>query len=396
MPLILWISLRYLLTRRKERFLLLISIISVLGVAIGVMALLVVLAVMTGFDRDLRDKIVGNYAHINIVGFHPIRMETYNKLEEKITSVKGVAAVSPFIQAQVLLKSDQRYMALQFRGIDPEKEKNVTKLKQYIKQGALERLLPKTAIIGKELANYMGLPVGSEMQIYSPTGKEYKLKVVAIFGSGMYDYDLNLLVVHYSTAQEILEMGQHITGIAVRLDDMFAAERIKPKLYQKIGFDYNIKSWIEANASFFAALKLEKMAMFVILALIVLVASFNIASTLVVMVVEKTKDIGILKAMGLSQKEIAKIFTLEGLLIGASGACLGLIGGLGLCGLLKKYQFVKLPQDIYYLDRMPVAVQFWPDVVLIVLAALVITLLATVYPAFKAAGLAPVEALRYE
>jgi lipoprotein-releasing system permease protein len=391
-----FISWRYLLTKRKEKFISLISVISVLGIAIGVMALIVVIGVMTGFDRDLRDKIVGNFAHISISGVRPMEYSEFETIAGKLKVYPEVLAASPYVQGQVLIEEDRKFMALGLKGIEPGREQNVTRIKDYVIRGSFQDLVPGTVIVGKELALYLGLKVGSELKIYSPFGKQYKLKIAGIFNSGMYDYDLNLLLVHLQTAQSILEMGKGISAVAVKLDNMFAAERVQVKLQRAIGFDYNFKTWMEANQSFFAALKLEKLTMFIILTLIILVASFNIISTLVVLVVDKTKDIGILKALGMSSGNIRKIFTYEGLIIGSLGTFLGSAGGIILCLLLKKYQFIKLPQDIYYINRLPVAIELWPDVALIVISALAITFASTFYPAYKAARLAPVEALRYE
>ncbi len=392
----LFISWRYLLTKRKEKFISLISVISVLGIAIGVMALIVVIGVMTGFDRDLRDKIVGNFSHITISGVRSMDYSEYEGIAAKLKDYSQVKASSPYVQGQVLIEEDRKFMALGLKGIEPDREQYVTKIKDYIIKGSFSDLVPGTVIIGKELALYLGLKVGSELKIYSPFGKQYKLKISGIFKSGMYDYDLNLLLVHLETAQNILEMGKTISACAVKLDNMFAADKVKDKLQKALGFDYNLKTWMDANQSFFAALKLEKLTMFIILTLIILVASFNIVSTLVVLVVDKTKDIGILKALGMSSGNIRKIFTYEGLIIGGLGTFLGAAGGIILCLLLKKYQFIKLPQDIYYINRLPVAIEIWPDVALIIISALAITLVSTFYPANKAARLAPVEALRYE
>jgi len=392
----LFISWRYLVTKRKEKFISLISVISILGIAIGVMALIVVIGVMTGFDRDLREKIVGNYAHISVNAMRPLEYGEYETIAAKLQAFSSVQAVSPYIQAQVLIRANDRFMALGFKGIEPEKERYVTRIKDYLIRGALQDLKPGTVFIGKELAQNFGLVAGSDLTVYSPFGEEFTLNVSGIFQSGMYDYDLNLLIVNLATAQKILKMDRQISGLAVTLDNMFAAGKVKNKLLRAIGFEYNIKTWMEANATFFAALKLEKLAMFIILTLIILVASFNIVSTLVVLVVEKTKDIGILKALGMNRRTIRRLFTYQGLIIGSVGTLTGAAGGMLLCFLLKKYQFIKLPQDIYYIDRLPVAIEFWPDICLIVLSALVITLAATVYPAHKAAALEPVEALRYE
>ncbi|MCM8795368.1 MAG: ABC transporter permease [Candidatus Omnitrophica bacterium] len=392
----LFISWRYLATKRKEKFISLISIISIFGVAIGVAALIVVIAVMTGFDRDLRDKIVGNYAHISVYRYPVMDNDTYRDITKKISSFPHVVAQSPYVQGQVLIKEENRFFAVGLKGIDPLQEERVTKIKQYIVKGDIRNLDKTGVIIGRELASYLGLGLDSELSFYSPLGKLHKLKIVGIFNSGMYDYDLHLIFTKIDTAQEILGLNNQITAIAVKLDNIYLADKIKGKLGSLLGINYVLNTWMEANQNFFAALKLEKITMFIILTLIVLVAAFNIASTLIVMVVEKTKDIGILKAMGMSASGIRRIFTYEGLIIGVLGTTLGTLGALILCGLLKKYQFIKLPADIYYIDRLPVAIQVWPDIFLIVFLAIVITLFSTIYPAAKAAALKPTEALRYE
>ncbi|KPK97099.1 MAG: hypothetical protein AMJ95_11040 [Omnitrophica WOR_2 bacterium SM23_72] len=390
------ISWRYLVTRRKEKFISLISVISVLGVAIGVMALIVVIGVMSGFDQDLRDKIVGNYSHITLSSFAPIEQEEYQDLVKKISGHPHVIGISPSIQGQVLMSAGKRYFAVGLRGIDPKTETQVTKLKQYIISGDMDGLSEEGVIIGKELANYLGLNLHSSFLIYSPLGEKHHLTVTGIFNSGMYDYDMNLVFVNLASAQKILGLDNQISSLSIKLDNLYLADKVRNELSNRVGFNYILKTWTEANQTFFAALKLEKLTMFIILTLIILVASFNIASTLIVMVMEKTKDIGILKSLGMASSNIRKIFTYEGLLIGSLGIFIGGAGGITLCSLLKKYQFIKLPQDIYYIDRLPVSIEFWPDIALILLAALVIVLISTVYPAAKAAQLKPVEALRYE
>jgi lipoprotein-releasing system permease protein len=390
------ISWRFFYTRRKEKFISLISIISILGVAIGVMALIVVIAVMTGFDKDLRDKIVGNYSHITLAGYKAIANSEYEQLTKKITANPHVKGISPYIHGQVLIKEGNRFLAVGLRGIEPDTETKVTKIKEYIIFGDIDNLSAHTVVIGKELALYLGLSLNSNLMIYSPLGKQYNLKVVGIFNSGMYDYDMNLAFVRLVSAQEILGLPNQVSAIAIKLDNLYLADKVRGDLARELGFDYSLKTWMEANQNFFAALKLEKLTMFIILTLVILVASFNIISTLIVMVVEKTKDIGILKAIGMAPSNIRRIFTYEGLIIGSTGTLFGALGGIALCGLLKKYQFIKLPQDIYYIDRLPISIELWPDIILIIFAAMVIVLISTIYPASKAARLSPVEALRYE
>lgn len=390
------LSWRYLITKRKEKFISLISLISVLGIAIGVMALIVVIAVMTGFDKDLHDKIIGNYSHITLTGFKAIENSEYLNLSERITANPHVKEVSPSLEGQVLLKEGDKYFAVGLKGIDPLREAKVTKISQYLISGNIQELKAGGIIIGKELAVYLGLGMNSSLSLSSPSGKKHILQVAGIFSSGMYDYDLNLVFTNIGSAQTIFELPNQISSIAMKLESPDLAKKVKRELSEVLGSNYNLKTWEEANQNFFAALKLEKLVMFIILALIILVASFNIISTLIIMVVEKTKDIGILKALGMPSSSIRKIFTYQGLIIGTIGILSGSFGGITLCWLLKKYQFVKLPQDIYFIEHLPVSIELWPDIVLIISLAMVIVLAATLYPANKAAQLNPVEALRYE
>lgn len=391
-----FIAWRYLVTKRKEKFISLISVISVLGVAIGVMALIVVIAVMTGFDIDLRDKIIGNYAHITIARYDGMDMDGYEAAVSKIRPNPHVLAVSPFVQGQVLVSEGRRFMALSFRGIDPVREQATSRISRSIIKGSLKDLDFDTVIIGKELALYLGAGIGTPLTFYSALGKTVTARVAGIFNSGMYDYDMNLVFFDLRRGQAILGAEGIISALSIKLDNVYYADAVKRQLQAELGYEYTYKTWMEQNQNFFAALKLEKLTMFIILTLIILVASFNIISTLIVMVVEKTKDIGILKALGMSSVDIRRIFLLQGLTIGFVGTSAGTAGGVILCYLLKKYQFIKLPQDVYYIDRLPVALQVWPDLTLVVAASMFITLVSCMYPAFKAASQGPVEALRYE
>jgi lipoprotein-releasing system permease protein len=390
-----WISFRYLTANNKERFISLISVISILGVAIGVAALIIVLGVMTGFDVDLRDKIIGTNSNILVEKEDGIK--NADKLREEISLIKGIGATSEYINGRVFLQYGNRVMNLAMRGINPAEEVKVTKVKEYLVEGTLD-LKDNGVLIGRELAYYLGLSVGDNLTVISPAVKKWshQLKIAGIFSSGMYDYDMNLLLVNVSQAQQIFSLpADLVTGISVKLDNIYQAGEIKRQIQDKISYQYVVRTWMETNRNFFAALKLEKITMFIILSLIVLVASFNIVSTLIVIVTGKVKDIGILKALGVSNASIRRIFTLQGLFIGLVGTLLGLVSGVTLCLLLQKYQFIKLPQEVYYIDRLPVILQ-WQDIGLIVVCAVIISFLSTIYPASKAARLEPVEALRYE
>lgn len=404
MKAIFWIAWRYLWGRRSERFVALISVISVLGVAIGVAALIVVLAVMSGFDKDLKEKIIGNYSHIIIDAPFPIT--DYVQILKDLSKIEHITASAPFIQNQALLQAKQQARGIVVRGIDLNLEPRVTEIDKYLVKGAKD--FNNGIFMGRELSYLLGLSLGDEIVLVNPRGKKSAFLVSGLFSSGMYDYDTNIIFMDLARAREIFEpqeaigpqaVGRNkgwVNGISVKIDKLFLAPSLKQKIQQALGPDFYVRTWMERNKNFFAALELEKITMFIILTLIVLVAAFNIISTLVVMVTEKTKDIGILKAIGMSRAKIRAIFTLEGLLIGFLGIVLGCLIGISLCLLLKKYQFIKLPADIYYLDRLPVSLVLWPDVGLVVIAAFCISLVSTIYPAKKAAGLNPVEALRYE
>ena len=393
MPYELWIGFRYLVSKRKEKFISIISFISIMGVALGVTALIVVLAVMSGFDRDLREKIVGTNSHIVIEKEGGI--PDYNNLVREINKIPHVKASSPFINGQALIRQDEQVLGVMLRGIDPAREKDVTNIQKYMESGDLE-LKKDTVTIGRELSARLGLNIGDTISLISAADPEPKdFKIAGIFNSGMFEYDMSLIFTNLENAQAFYATGNVAGGIGIKVDDVNNADRIKKDIQRNIGADYWVRSWSELNKNLFSALKLEKITMFIILALIVVVACFNIASTLIMMVMEKTKDIGILKSIGADNRSIRKIFMLDGFLIGFTGTVIGAIGGFGLCYLLKTYQFIKLPKDIYYIDRLPVNLEL-SDSMTIIIAAVIISLLSTLYPSWQAAKMEPVEALRYE
>lgn len=392
-----WISYRYL-TSSKGRFLSFLNIISVCGVAIGVTSLIVVLAIMTGFGNNLREKIIGTTPHIMIE--KETGIQDFSKLQTQVNNIEGVEASSPYIQGNIFLEESGRALGLLVRGVKPQTESYITKIDQYLKSGSLKELDDEGIIIGKELARYFGYSLGDEITLISPgsgiagEGWRYKLKITGIFSSGMADYDMNLVLVSLEKAQDIFNFESDIsTGIGVRIKDPYKAAEVKEAIYGILGYDFLIRSWIDINRNLFEALFLEKWGLFIILTLMVLVASFNIISTLIVTVMSKVHDIGILQSIGVPRKVIRRIFTKQGILIGVHGIFWGVVFGLGICYILHTY--VKVPEEIYSIDRVPVDVQPF-DLAAIIIAAFMITFLATIYPAAKAASLQPVEALRYE
>lgn len=403
-----FIAGRYLRARRKQAFISLISLLSIAGVAVGVMALVVVIAVMSGAEADFRSRILGVEAHLMVMksggGF-----TDYRQVGKTVGEVPGVTRVAPFVYSQTMLRAAAGVSGAMLRGIDPLKSGSMLpglsedQLRDKLPEPALGEALRKPSILlGKELARNLGVRAGDTIYLISPRGMispvghvpaMKRFKVTGVFESGMYEYDGSLAYIHIGDAKRLMRMGDAVTGLSVWVEDIYRAGEVGDAIGERLKFPYWTRDWMQMNSSLFSALKLEKTAMFVILILIVLVAAFNIASTLIMMVMGKTKDIAILKAMGATNRSIRKIFVMSGMVIGTVGTTLGTLSGVALCLVLKRYKFIELP-EAYPFSTLPVKLET-PDVVMIAAAAMVICFLATLYPAYQASRLDPVEALRY-
>ncbi len=407
LPYQVFIALRYLRSKKKHAGVSVTTAISIGGVAVGVMALLVVLSVMSGFHQDLQKKILGANAHI-IVRDVRGRISDYAALEQAIAANAGIVSHAPFVLGQVMVSAGSRAHGVFIRGIDPAIEAKTTDILSHITEGDFRRLSEDSPlpgiILGRELAASLGVLLNDRINVVSPVGeigplgmlpKVKQFKVIGIFEIGMFEYDSNLVLTAIKPAQEFFDIGDGFTGVEVRLKDIYQAASVRKQLQDNLGFRFIVLDWMQMNKNLFSALKLEKFAMFVILVLIVLVASFNIISNLIMNVIEKSREIAILKAIGATNNGIMAIFMLQGLLIGLIGTALGVAGGYTLGVLLDKYQIIKLPADVYYLSHLPVRMSTF-DFLTVSLSAIIISFLATIYPAWQAAKLNPVEPLRYE
>ncbi len=402
-----FVSFRYLRAKRKQKFISLISVISVLGVAVGVMALIVVLSVYTGFTEGLRDQIIGINAHILVQGFDGT-IQNYSSLQKKVETVDGVVGVTPFIYGQALVSSGPTSTGIVLRGIDPATAGRVIKLESQLLNGKLSDLsatqsLP-AIILGKDLAAQLRVGQDGRIRLISPNGplspmgvlpKVLTCRVAGIFESGMFEYDSTMGFISLATARSLNGMRQGVNGLEVRVDDVDNADNVAAAIQQKIGRGFSVRDWMKINKNLFAALKLEKIGIFIALDLIILVAALNIISALVMVVMEKTRDIAILKSMGATTGSIMRIFFYQGVVIGLAGTILGVGSGLGLCALLKRYKIIELPSNVYPMSTMPVHVVPM-DVTVIAVSAILITLAATLYPSWKASKIRPADALTYE
>ncbi|MBB5021588.1 lipoprotein-releasing ABC transporter permease subunit [Desulfurispira natronophila] len=396
----LTIAWRNLRGRKREKFISFIGLISVLGIAIGVAALIIVLGVMKGFETELRSKILGATSHIVISSYEGVMTE-YKDLETRITALPGVQSSSGVLHTSLMLMGQRNVSGVVARGIDPKSHSHVA---EYIIEGDLEDLHQTDSIlVGKQLADKYHLTPGRVVTFMAPSGrigpfgsvpKRTQMVVAGIFQTGMYEYDNSLA---FASIETLTAVGGYrdlsVNTIEVRVDNIFDTASTMAAIRNEIGPGYSVRDWTELNANLFSALKLERVSMFLILCVIIIVASFNIISTLVMMVMEKTREIGILMSMGATRRSISRIFFLQGIILGIAGTILGTICGIILSLLLKRYQFVQLPPDVYMLDTVPV--QLEPGIVASIMAiSVLISILSTIYPARRAGKLRPVEALR--
>jgi lipoprotein-releasing system permease protein len=407
----IYIGGRYLRAKQKQAFVSLITILSIAGVMVGVMALIVVIAVMTGFDADLKARILGGQSEIMLMR-HTGAFKNYREMVTVLEKTKGVVAATPFIVTQGMLRSRSGATGAVIRGIDPSTAGRVMKTLEHLslpdssgeKPAGQSRPQAPGIVLGKELARNLGVVEGDLIYLMSPQGMlspighlpaMKQFKITGFFQSGMYEYDQTFAFINLKDAQKMLRMGDSVSGIDIRVTDIYKAREIADRITSKLGFPYWARDWMQMNQNLFRALKMERWVMAIILILIVLVAAFNIASSLIMLVMGKRRDIAILKAMGATNKSIRKIFVFNGMVIGGIGTVLGLCLGLLLCTLLKHYDIYELTGDIYYFTTtLPVKIEI-PWVLGIVTAAMVICFLATLYPARQAAKLDPVEAIRY-
>lgn len=425
------ICLRYLRSKRSQRTISSSTLISIGGITIGAAALIATLAVIAGYQEDLKKLILGTNAHIVIVDRTRDEMGEYNELIVKIKKVPHVVAAAPAILRQALLSSAAGARGVVLRGIDPESEAETTEINKNLVQGRLMALTNPSGpepsgtetsgpadsreknfpgiVIGTELAANLKISLGDTVNIISPVGKSgnssdkafnamttltpkvRKFKVVGIFSSGMFEYDSSLIYVSIKEAQNFFNLPDVVTAIQVKVDDIYLADEVSRALEEAVGFPFSARDWMKMNRNLFLALQQQRIVLFVIVTIIIFVASFNVVSTLTMTVVEKTKEIAILKAMGAKTNSIMVIFMLQGIITTFVGVVLGIPNGIAICMILRK--FYSLPGDIYYISHFPMKVQLL-DVSLVTLSAVLIGFITTVYPSWRAAKLSPADALR--
>ena len=405
-----FVGTRYLKARQKQGFISLITFLATAGIAVGVMALIVVIAVMTGFESELQNRILGIESHVLVMRYGE-SVADIDATVDKIESIDGVQSATPFIYTQVMLRSPHGVTGAVLKALDPSRPgppifvgKTIS-LADALDDAAPDEPTGKAPglIVGSVTAEKLKVAVGDPVYLISPLGKGaaanqmptvMRFSVAGIFETGMNEYDGAMSFVRLDVAQHLLRMPAQATGLEVRVTDIYHARQIAEAIVGRIGFPFWTRDWMQMNRNLFSMLRLQKTVMFIILTLIVLVAAFNIASALIMMVMEKTSDIAILKTMGATNRNIRRIFVFKGLVIGCLGTAIGGILGFILCSILKRYPFIKLPGDVYFLTTLPVSLQL-VDVLTIGLSTVAICFLATLYPAASASALDPVVGIRY-
>jgi lipoprotein-releasing system permease protein len=410
-----FIGLRYLRARRQETFISLITVISVLGVMIGVMTLNVVMAVMSGFEETLRDRLLGINAHISVVRSGD-QLRDYERIIGQLKKDREVVAAAPTIYGQVMLTSGTRVSGVVVRGVDPDRVNSVVDLQSYLLKGQLSALKSQHPIqvegrkvylpgiiLGERLASQLGVFEGSPVQMVSPLGsataigvipKVRRFVVTGIMKTGMSEIDSAMVFMSLSEAQKFFDLDGAVTNVEIRIHDVKDSRAVAERLQRQLGFPYFAEDWTRLWPNLFSALQLEKTVYFLVLLLMILVGAFNIVSTLVMVVMEKRKDIAILRSMGATRESIRKIFLFKGCVIGVVGTALGVLLGLAVCGLIAQYKFA-LPEGMFLISTVPVRV-YWSNFLLVTVASFMVCFLASIYPSRQAAKLDPVEIIRYE
>lgn len=408
-PFEVYVAVRYLLARRKQAFISLISIISTLGVTVGVMALVVAVALMTGLQQELRDRILGSAAHVYVWKVGDGGYQDYKAEERVLTSVPRVISAAPSILGKALARSRHGEAFITVKGIDPELEQHVTEVAQSVRRGSLfdlkgvEGPVLGGVVIGEGVAESLGAFVGDEITLVTPNGtlspmgmmpRPRRLRVVGIFSLGLYEYDNAYGFVMLDVAKRLVAEDQ-VQMMELRVDDIYASREIADSVEAELGPAYLTLDWSEMNQSLFSALWLEKMAIAITIGLIVMVAALNIVASLVLLVMEKSRDIAILKTMGAGRTSVMRIFMLQGVIIGAVGTTIGAVAGYTLATILDRYRLIRIDMEVYQIPYVPFTIET-PDFVLIIVSALIICFLATLYPSRHASNLDPAEALRYQ
>jgi lipoprotein-releasing system permease protein len=406
-PFELQIALRYLLARRKQAFISVISLISTIGVAVGVMALVIALALMTGLQGELRDRILGSTAHIFV--WNTKGINDYHAEVRKLEGVPHVTGAAPSILGKALINGPHQPAFITIKGIDPSLEAAVSDLPHAMVHGSLAALAktpddePPGILIGKDLADQLGVGVGDSVTLMTPEGtlspmgmlpRTRRLRVEGIFQLGLFEFDSAYGYVTLETAERLLDEPRP-QNIQLRVDDIYQAPAIAASIPKRLGSQYLTQDWSEMNRSLFSALWLEKMAISITIGLIVIVAALNIIASLILLVMEKSRDIAILKTMGTSARSVMAIFMIEGLIIGVTGTAVGAFGGWLLSWVLDRYKVIHVPLDVYQVSYVPFTV-LPLDFAIVVVCAIAVCFLATVYPSRQAAKLDPAQALRYE